>query len=637
LFLKCYLERKGEISDLNNKSMSEKIHLNEGETKVESLGKKKNQSKKEVSQSSVQQVAININLDKEGKIEIKRNQKEGEKAEKEKKTEESKKKKDTEESKNKTKEEKEDKNSKESLPPKEEGKKEKESGKIEEKVLSVNEALENLYKAKEEYLRQYELYLDFSYQLKKEKDEKKRLEMESVCKERELWLKNAKTMYYRSLDEYKVAVHFDLISKKKNYIREQLLNRKKDIIENRIRAHNAQLKDEEIEKLVKEEIEKEVEIIFASEKKEIQKDLIGVIAYDVLNKEESLNEEIRNILKKEKEKHANFFGKIWERFKAMSYGKKALLGAAIAGVGGGILGVAGGAGFAALGIGATLFGKRFFGGFVVGGGVKGIADKLIGRKERKELEKETRERVEAISKEIADLINNPEKEPRDYEQWIKLADYLDKRLGEVLHERDLIREKNDKKRRMWILIASLIGGLAANYDNIYALLKGHHVPPSPTPPSKTPPHVVATTTSSPEIPPTPLPKPNLTIWPEILKRMPTIGVPVGKEGFWGAASILKSQLGIPDADFAKAWANAIVTDPISKTVFKLPQAHWVLPLKPDQQAILSYNPVKKLFEATIAPKVQIGGAEELINAYKALGKEIPLVVTQSILKGLGQN
>lgn len=459
-----------------------------------------------------------------------------------------------------------------------------------------------------------------------------RLELESQLKEAELWYKNAYNMYRRALDEYKVAEYADILNRKKNYIREEIFKRKADIIKDRLLKSHPSIKPDKLQKAIEQEINKEAEIIFEKEKKDIQKLIIGEIAFDVLAQEERTAEEMREVINSVKMKNANFFNKLWERYKALPYGKKALIGAAIAGVGGGIIGVAGGAGFAALKVGATMFGRRFFGGFMVGGGVKVLADKLIKRKENKTLITETNKKVEQISNEIANLINNPDKTPQTYEQWIDMADQLDNRLDEVLIERDKIRAQHDKKRRTWTLIASLIGGVAANADNIYALFHPHASPTGGGVPTET----VTTKTETVITKIEKLPPPSKHIWDILNKHSVFPSVRVGREGFWGAAQIIKKQLGMSDELFAKAWSNAQVIDPISNKIFKMPQAHWVFPLKPDQQALLTYNANKNVFEAIIAPKIKIGGAEDLINAYKQLGKEVPLGVAKSILRGLGQ-
>lgn len=526
-----------------------------------------------------------------------------------------------------------------------------------DKILTMGEAIKNLSEAKAEYLFQYEKYLDLQKEVRKEKKPDARLEAEAQLKEAELWYKNAYNMYRRALDEYKVAEYHDILNRKKKYIRDEVGKRKRSVIENRLLKAYPSITPNELQEAVEKEIDREAEVIFEKEKNDIQKLLISEVAFNVLAEEERTAEEIRAVVNSVNIKNAKFFGKLWEKYKALPYAQKALIGAAIAGVGGGIIGAAGGAGFAALGIGATAFARRFFGGVVVGGSIKSLADKLIKRKENKVLIEETNKKVEKISKEIADIINDPAKTPQSYEQWINMAEELDNRLDQVLAERDKIRAQHDKKRRKWTLIAALIGGVAANADNIYALAKrafdhgqssvtttpdtppkpSPDTPPKPSPsPPPQPPHhseILITQTET-------LPRPTIDA-DKILKIIqernvfPTIYV--GKGGFWDAAQTIKQQLGMTDEFFAKAWINAEVIDPFSGKVFKMPQAHWVLPLKPDQQVLLTLNPKDFKFQALLMPKVRIGGAEDLINAYKKLGKEVPLGVIKSILRGLGQD
>ncbi|MCX8015774.1 MAG: hypothetical protein N2692_00455 [Patescibacteria group bacterium] len=500
-----------------------------------------------------------------------------------------------------------------------------------DKILTTGESIKNLSEAKAEYLLQYKKYLEMQKSVKKEKKPDARLEAEAKLKEAELWYKNAYNMYRRALDEYKVSEYHDVLNRKKRYIRDEIAKRKRSVIENRLLKAYPSITPAKLQEAVEREIDKEAEIIFEKEKNDIQKLLISEVAFNTLAEEERTAEEIRAMINSVNIKNAKFFGKLWEKYKALPYGKKALIGAAIAGVGGGVIGAAGGAGFAALGIGATAFARRFFGGVVVGGSIKSLADKLIKRKENKVLIEETNKNVEKISKEIADLINDPAKTPQSYEQWINIAEELDSRLDQVLAERDKIRAQHDKKRRKWTLIAALIGGVAANADNIYALTKrafGHDVL-LPEPPSKPVEQVITKIEK--------LPKPSTRIFEMIGERNVFPTIYVGKGGFWAAAQTIKQQLGMTDEFFARAWSNAEVIDPISGQVFKMPQAHWVLPLKSDQQVLLTLNPEDFKFQALITPKVKIGGAEDLINAYKKLGKEVPLGVIKSILRGLGQN
>ena len=534
---------------------------------------------------------------------------------------------------------------------------------IEKRVLSLEEAENNLNRAREEYLRQYRERITLRFQINRERDENVKLQLQSRLRESELILNNAKRLYDRALEEYKIALYFDLLRRKKEYLFNRIRDQKEDIIIARIKKENPEISENELNVIVNEQVQKEVEEIFVSEKQEIQKEVIGIIAYNVLQRQEQLAQEEQNILRQENERCAGFFGRLWNRYKGLSYGRKALIGAGIAGLLGGGFAAAGGAGFAALGIGSAFFARRFFGGFVVGGGIKGTADRLISRKERRTLDKETAQKIDQISQEISSLINNPEKAPKNYENWLKLANHLDTRLNDVLAERNRIREESDKRRRRWTLIAALIGGLTANADNLYNFVTGHSavsgveggvpsgkgagvggtttgavkefVPPSPKPPEN-----FILTEPQPEITPD-MASGVPSLSPEMQKVLDAISqqtkaggfpVPVGRGGFWEAAKALQHHLNISDTDFGSAWSKAVVTDPISGKVFNLPDAHWVYSADPKNFASLVYNPTKNVFEAIVAPKVQIGDAEKLLEAYYRLDKPVPLAVLKSIGK-----
>jgi len=354
-------------------------------------------------------------------------------------------------------------------------------------------------------------------------------------------------------------------------------------------------------------------------------------------------------LRQEKERLGGFFEKLWDKFKAISYGKKATTGAVFAGVLGGSAAALGGAGFAALGIGAALFVRRFFGGFVVGGGIKGVADRLISRKERRELDEETAKRVEEISEEISSLINNPEKAPRSYENWLRLAKHLDERLKDVLYERDNIREKNNKKRKLWTIIAALVGGLAANADNLYNLLTGHsarnlsEVTPSGSGKGSVIIEKSGATSGSIKGAREAVAgssealgsfgsqaTPETQLMDIMRQQIEAGGVParVGRGGFWGAAKNLQEILGMSPEDFERAWNNSLVRLP-SGEVYNLPETHWVRGVK-GETALLFYNPQQGVFEAVVGPGVEIGGAEKLLKAYNSLGKKVPTGVLRAI-------
>jgi len=518
---------------------------------------------------------------------------------------------------------------------------------IEKRVLSLEEAENNLNTAREEYLRQYRERITLRFQINRERDENVELQLQSRLRESELILNNAKRLYDRALEEYKIALYFDLLRRKKEYLFNRIRDQKEDIIIARIKKENPEISENELNVIVNEQVQKEVEEIFVSEKQEIQKEIIGIVAYNILQRQEQLAQEEQNILRQENERCAGFFGRLWNRYKGLSYGRKALIGAGIAGLLGGGFAAAGGAGFAALGIGSALFARRFFGGFVVGGGIKGAADRLISRKERRTLDKETAQKIDQISQEISSLINNPEKAPKNYENWLKLANHLDTRLNDVLAERNRIREESDKRRRRWTLIAALIGGLTANADNLYGLATGHSATSGVGEGIK---NVTSSTSKPPEIPIISEPPPEITpdmasgipsISPEMQKVLNAISqqtkaggfpVPVGRGGFWEAAKALQHHLNISDTDFGSAWSKAVVTDPISGKVFNLPDAHWVYSADPKNFASLVYNPTKNVFEAIVAPKVQIGDAEKLLEAYYRLDKPVPLAVLKSIGK-----
>jgi hypothetical protein len=507
---------------------------------------------------------------------------------------------------------------------------EKEPKSVEGEVLTVEQAEANLNSAIREYLKLFGEHVVLEIKLKKARKESDRLKYQEELSQSELFLSNARNLYRKALDEYKIALYFDLIRKKKDYLRERIL-REKIIKENP--TWNRKQVEEEVKRLANDksvlaEVDQEVEKILRSreEQETINNEIIGAIAYNILRKEEELAQRELNIRMEKEQKHARFFGKLWSKFRGLSMARRATIGAVVAGASAGTLAALGGAGFAALGIGAAYTIRRFFGGAVVGSGLQNIAHRIIGRKERRELDEETKRRVDEIKSEISSIISNPEKEPKSYENWLKLASKLDERLNEVIQVRNDIREKNNKKRRLWTLISALIGGVAANADNIFHALFG-------TPKaqaagvvdiSKEPPYPTIGKPSSAEVVGSSLDQKALDS---------TILTPVGRDGFWGAAQSLKEQLGLSDQEFAEAWGKAVVVDSFGKEI-PLPQAHWVLPLEVNQTVGLVYNPVKRVFEVVSNPMVEIGDFRKLIDAYGG-SEKVPAGVIWSILRGSG--
>lgn len=545
---------------------------------------------------------------------------------------------------------------------------------IEQQTLSVEEADNLLNTAAGEYLNRYREYVQAQMELRRERDPQVVLEIRERLHQAEMILNNAQKLYQRALEEYKLALYFDrLRNKKKEYLTDQIRTQRWDIFIQRIRRENPNIGEEELSARAEAMIQQEVERMMDRERNEINREILGIAAYNVLSREENLNTQRLNILREENIRVAGFWGRLWQRYQGLSYGRKALIGAAIAGAGGGILGVLGGAGFAALGMGATLAGRRFFGGFVVGGGVKNIADRLITRREQRRLNEETQRRIDQIRNEIAEIIRHPDKEPKDYETWLRVMGELDKRLNDVLQERENIRQRSDRSRRRWTLIAALIGGVASNVDNIYNSIDRYLFAGRPQT-SLVPAEAASSTAprpagvgaaggvgvgpeaaagggaAQPELPSAPIETAGLTTAPEVISGVNVtpevaalaekigsatgMSVLVGKGGFWEAAQHLKQMLGLSDAEFVHAWQNSVVTDPISGEIFSLPQAHYVAPMLPDQEASLVYDLEKKVFNAVLTPKVKIGGARELIDAWvKATGNQPPFRVIWSMMRG----
>lgn len=470
-------------------------------------------------------------------------------------------------------------------------------------------------------------------------------------------LENARRLRNRALDEYKIAVYFDRIRSKRDYLISRINEQKGDMLRQRIQRENPEWVADRVEEEVQRQIRQEAENIFNSEREVINREIIGIIAYDVLAREEQLAQQELNIRIEEGQRNAGFWGRLWNRYRGLSMARRATVGAVVAGVGAGALAAASGVGFAAIGIGTAYAARRFFGGAVIGGGLKNIGDRIIGRRERKQLDEATAAQVNRIREEIANLISNPEKEPKSYEGYIEVARKLDQRLAAVLGERENIRAKNDKSRRRWTLISVLIGGVAANSDNIYHAFFGSSKPGvqeaisgSGTgkaggadvggvrifkPPESVPVKPQIITEPPPEIG-TQLPN-----VPEVIKQLNqealrNAGIPawVGRDGFWGAANWLKEHLGLSQEEFATAWSNSKVIDPISGNELPLPQAHWVRALKPNEHLGLTYDPVNKVFKAVLGPKVEVGDATRLIEAWrKTTGGDPPFRVIWSMLRG----
>lgn len=457
-------------------------------------------------------------------------------------------------------------------------------------ILSVEEIKKNAEKKlairERTYLNNYRKYLKFL----KTKKPKKQEEFLKIKYE----LNNYQRFYEEALEEYKLAHLNELVDKKKRLIFQRLEQEKRDELKR-------ELTDAEIN-----QIKQKTEEFFEREKPEIIEQMLAVIAYDILEKREELERKKMNIAREVSLEKTGPLKRLWERFKNIPYGWKVVIGSLIAGVGAGTLAVAGGLGFAALGIGATAAWRRFFGGGIIGGSIKGISEYFIKRKEKKQLEKTTKEKIEELSKEISEIINDPDKGPgADYEKWLQLAEDLDKRINEVIKEREKIRKKSNKKRRLWTLLAILAGGLATNYDNIASIFGSG---------AKAGTEGLVGTDSLGKIG-----EESLRIDVEAglgyISPEKLTGIPIGKEGFWGAASKLKEIYGISDSRFSDAWAQSLATDPITGEIFPLPEAHWVKSFIPGQQAVLSYNPFRNVFEVSAGQGIKIGGAEELIRSY----------------------
>lgn len=480
---------------------------------------------------------------------------------------------------------------------------------LETRVLSLEQAQEQILKTKKEYLTRYQEYESKRLALNKEKNEKKKDELKKELEILKVYLDNAEKLYKNSLEEYKVAYYFEQYKKKKEYLFNEIFKNKGDILKEKIKKDNPNLSEEEINDLIIKEINQEVEAIIKNEKRELDKQIIGALAYDVLAKEEELANEKLEILRKEKEKISNWLSKIWDKYKNLSFSKRVLLGAFISGMTAGGAAVLAGAGFAALGIGSIAALRRLVSGFVVGGSIKGLSEVAITKKEKKEVESLKDKRVKEIQEDIVNLLNNSENELKKYEDYIKVMEAMDNRIDETIKEAEAIRSRNDKSRKKWTLLAVGFGGLAANADNIYALFKGVLGPESGD--------IVKEGVRVSDLTP-PIEK--------------SVSAPIGKGGFWEAALNLKKQLGLSAEDFEKAWSNSKVIDPVDGKEYLMPKAHFIKALEPNQDMFLQFDAKEKVFKAVLGPKVDVGGARELINAYISQGKKIPTFVIESLKK-----
>jgi len=459
--------------------------------------------------------------------------------------------------------------------------------------------------SKREYLERFKEVEELRQQMKKAHGDEL-LKKQQEFQKAQAFLLNAEESFRSNEDLYKVAKRKNLWEEKRGYVAKQIFLQK---------GGNEIEWGKNKEKFLKKN-QDEIEKTLVKEKEKIEPLLLGSLAYEMLLKEEELEKQKRQIIESSRRERMGWLIKLWDRYQALPYSRKVLVGAMLAGAGAGGAAVAVGAGFAALGIGALAAGRRFATGFVVGGPIKGLSEIIIGKKERKKLEELTEKRVAEIAKAISSEINQPEKIALTEEKVFKAMRHLDERISDLVGEREKIRSQSDKKRKNWTAIAILAGGLAANYDNIIALVKGaknavisetainSHLNPSETmpPTGATAPKVVGTA---------PI---------ETLKTVKgSVGmVPVEKYGFWGAAQKLSENLGLSKEQFVSAWSHSFVSDPQTGNIFPIADAHFVT-----KGAQLAYNPSKNIFEAVAGPEVKIGGLDKLIEAYHKLGKPLP--------------
>lgn len=517
-------------------------------------------------------------------------------------------------------EEFEEKNKKEKF---EEENKEVEIENLEKKILSLKEAEEQLSNAKEEYLKKYQEYESKKLAFQKEKKEILKNKLKEELEIAKVYLANAENFYKKALEDYKVAYYFNQLNNKKSYVFSELLKNKGDILRQELKQKNPNLTEKEINDLVVKEIIKETEEIIKNEKKDLDKGIIGGLAYDVLAKQEELANKKLEILRGEKEKSLNWLSKIWDKYKNLSFSKKVLVGALISGSLAGGSAVLAGAGFAALGIGSIAALRRFVSGFVIGGSIKGISENAITKKEKEMIKNIKDKRVEEVKEEIAEALNNPEKILKQYDDFLKVMQNLDQRLDGVLKEVEAIKNKNEKLRKRWTAIAIGIGGLAANADNIYNLFKGVISPENVSQSQGGVANQVIESSNKIS---------QSEVVSEFVSQVDKNSVPIGKGGFWEAALTLKKQLGLSAEDFEKAWSNSKVIDPVDGKEYLMPKAHFIKSLTSNQDMFLSFDAEKKIFKAVLGPKVDVGGAAELLDAYYKIGRKIPSSLIESLKK-----
>jgi len=347
--------------------------------------------------------------------------------------------------------------------------------------------------------------------------------------------------------------------------------------------------------------------------------ILSSIAWEMLQRHENLYMQEKNI-EEEIRKSNNWLARIMERYRSLPYASKVLIGATIAGVSAGALGVAGGAGFAALGIGAFAALRRFIGGFFVGGPIKSLSELIIGRKERKErkeIEKTRESGVQKAIQTVEEALENSELIENYERKVLDAMKHLDKRLDQIVRDSENIRSKSDRRRRLWTAIAILSGGLTSNIDNILELFKGAKGVVEEMILSKVQVSKEVVTTS---------PETVMLTHPESIVEMSreTLnGVKVGKGGFWEAAKSLKQTLGLDDRTFESAWRNSVVQTP--KGTLPLSEAHYVV-----GDATLSYDIKENVFRVTTTSKTKIDNLFDLINAYKRLGKPIPTWILKGV-------
>jgi len=120
---------------------------------------------------------------------------------------------------------------------------------IEKKVISLEEAENNLNIKEQEYLRLYRERIMLQIQINREKDENVKLQLENKLRESKLILDNVKKLYNETLQEYKIALYFDLLNRKKESIFNIIKNQRENII-TRIKKENPNISEDELNTLV---------------------------------------------------------------------------------------------------------------------------------------------------------------------------------------------------------------------------------------------------------------------------------------------------------------------------------------------------------------------------------------------------